>query len=159
MSYATLERAILNGARTLLNNSRLRMKDIAEWSTSEKCVKGNLGPHEVMFRVPDPGVWIAVDMSFDKRPVQVHSAKVVEAVAGPKTIRTRVYGGAYYAVCKRVTSTSTNAERCAVEATALKLFGIGKATAFNRSDIQLRCVRNSSSTGARGEWHAWREGK
>lgn len=32
---ATLERAVLAGARAAFNNSKLRMKDIQEWNTGE----------------------------------------------------------------------------------------------------------------------------
>jgi hypothetical protein len=63
MSLATLERAILAGAKIELKNPKLRQKDIQEWSTSE--VKPQNG--EVALRIPDPGIWIAVKKERDKR--------------------------------------------------------------------------------------------
>lgn len=35
MSMATLERAIIAGAREVLNNKKLRIKDMMEWSTGK----------------------------------------------------------------------------------------------------------------------------
>lgn len=67
MSMATLERAVLAGAKVALNNSKLRMKDIMEWNTSEAAVKKNLADDEVAVNVPDPGVWVAVGKTYDKR--------------------------------------------------------------------------------------------
>lgn len=63
MSMATLERAILAGAKTVFNNPKLRLKDIQEWSS------GEIKPHdgEVSVRVPDPGVYVAVKTECDKR--------------------------------------------------------------------------------------------
>ena len=63
MSMATLESAILAGAREVLKNAKLRQKDIQEWSTG----KVECHPGEVVVRVPDPGVWIAVNKEHDKR--------------------------------------------------------------------------------------------
>ena len=60
---ATLERAVLAGARDVLNNRKLRMKDIMEWSTGDiKLLDG-----EVCVRVPDPGVNVCVKTECDKR--------------------------------------------------------------------------------------------
>ena len=63
MSLATLERAVLAGAKEVFNNSRLHLKDIQEWST------GEINPHEgeVVAFVPDPGVNVAVKLEHDKR--------------------------------------------------------------------------------------------
>lgn len=65
MSMATLERAILANARTLLNNPKLKRDDILEWST------GDIGTHdietEIVVRVPNPGVNVCVKKSNDKR--------------------------------------------------------------------------------------------
>ena len=63
MSIATLERAVLYGAKIAFNNPRLRLKDLREWST------GEIKPHEgeVVVRVPDPGVFVAVKTENDKR--------------------------------------------------------------------------------------------
>lgn len=63
MSIATLERAILVGARALLRNPKLRMKDVLEWRT------GVIDPQagEVVAFVTDPGVYVAVKVEQDKR--------------------------------------------------------------------------------------------
>jgi hypothetical protein len=63
MSMATLERAVLAGAKDVLHNRGLRMKDIMEWST------GDITPQdgEVCVRVPDPGVNVCVKIECDKR--------------------------------------------------------------------------------------------
>ena len=63
MSIVTLERVILKNARILFFNSKLRMKDIQEWSG------GEITPHdgEVVLFVPDPGVYVAVKTECDKR--------------------------------------------------------------------------------------------
>ena len=67
MSMATLERAVLAGAKDALNNRGLRMKDIMEWSTGEiREVKG-----EVRVWVPDPGAWVAVQEAYDKRKANI----------------------------------------------------------------------------------------
>lgn len=63
MSWATLESAVLHGARAVLKNPKLRKKDILEWSTGE--VKAAAG--EVVFRVEDPGVNVCVPVGCDKR--------------------------------------------------------------------------------------------
>ncbi len=63
MSLRTLERAILYGAQTVLQNAKLRQKDILEWSTS----KVEPDPGEIVVRVPNPGVYVAVKKEFDKR--------------------------------------------------------------------------------------------
>lgn len=63
MSMATLERAVLAGAKIVFNNPKLRMKDILEWSTGK--VKAEEG--EVVARVDDPGVYVAISKEHDKR--------------------------------------------------------------------------------------------
>ena len=63
MSMATLERAILLGAKAALNNPKLKAKDILEWSTGK--VKAEDG--EVVIFVPDPGVNVCVKKEYDKR--------------------------------------------------------------------------------------------
>lgn len=67
MSMATLERAVLAGAKLVLKNPKLKKGDIMEWSTSEEQVKKNLADDEVAVHVPDPGVWVAVGKTYDKR--------------------------------------------------------------------------------------------
>jgi len=63
MSMATLERAILHGARVFFNNPKLRHKDIREWST------GAVGKNsdEVQAYIADLGVNVAVSKECDKR--------------------------------------------------------------------------------------------
>jgi hypothetical protein len=63
MSMATLERAVLAGAKIAFANPKLKMGDIQEWCT------GEFDPHEgeVVLRVPDPGVFVAVKKESDKR--------------------------------------------------------------------------------------------
>lgn len=63
MSMATLERAVLAGAKMAFKNPKLRMKDIMEWSS------GTIDAHagEVVLRVDDPGVFVAIKMELDKR--------------------------------------------------------------------------------------------
>ena len=63
MSMATLERAIVIEARKVLKNPKLRIKDIMEWSTSP--IKENDG--EIIIRVDDPGVYVAIKREDDKR--------------------------------------------------------------------------------------------
>ena len=68
MSMTTLERVILAKAKAALKNPNLRRSQILEWSTSEDQVKRNFKEQEeVMLRLPDPGVWIAVDKTNDRR--------------------------------------------------------------------------------------------
>ena len=63
MGMTTLERAVLAGAKLAFNNPKLRMKDIQEWST------GDMDPMEgeVVVRVPNPGVYVAIRVENDKR--------------------------------------------------------------------------------------------
>ena len=67
MSMATMERAVLAGAKDVLNNRGLRMKNIMEWSTGEiREVRG-----EVRVWVANPGAWVAVKEKDDKRKASV----------------------------------------------------------------------------------------
>jgi hypothetical protein len=63
MSMATLERVILASSKVVFNNSKLRLKDIQEWSSGE--IEAHDG--EVSVYVPDPGVYVAVKIECDKR--------------------------------------------------------------------------------------------
>lgn len=63
MSMATLERAILAGAKFVFKNPKLRNKDIMEWRSAD--IKPEAG--EVVAYVPDPGVWVAIKKECDKR--------------------------------------------------------------------------------------------
>ena len=60
---ATIERAVLAGARIGFNNSNLRLKDIREWSSGE--IKPQDG--EVTQYIPDPGVFVTILKECDKR--------------------------------------------------------------------------------------------
>jgi len=56
MSQRTLEAAILSELRVVAKNSKLRQRDIVEWSTGEvKIVKG-----ETRYKLPVLGVSVAV---------------------------------------------------------------------------------------------------
>lgn len=66
MSFHDLERWVLLNARVALNNPKLRLKDLMEWSTSENKVKRDLCEGEVMLHLPNPGVWIAVKKEHSK---------------------------------------------------------------------------------------------
>jgi hypothetical protein len=63
MSFASLQRAVLNEARVVLKNRKLRAADIQEWSTGP--VKAGEG--EVVVNCPDLGVNVAVLKAMDKR--------------------------------------------------------------------------------------------
>jgi len=65
MSMATLEKAILFGAKEVFKNSKLRKKDLLEWSSNK--IKPQFVDIEVVARVPDPGVWVCVLKTMDKR--------------------------------------------------------------------------------------------
>ena len=67
MSMQSLEREILKEAKAVFNNSKLRLKDIMEWSNSEEAVKKNLRDVEVMAELPTLGVWVCVKKEHDKR--------------------------------------------------------------------------------------------
>jgi hypothetical protein len=63
MSMATLERAVLAGAKLTFNNPKLKMKDIQEWSTGEVEVQSG----EISAWIPDPGVYVTIKRENDKR--------------------------------------------------------------------------------------------
>lgn len=70
MSKAILERAILNGARTALNNQSLRKKDIEAWSSDPAPINKGLEAGEIMVFIPhvsEVGVYICVHHKCDKR--------------------------------------------------------------------------------------------
>ena len=71
MSFATLERAVLAELKQVAKNSKLRLKDIMEWSRGE--LKAQEG--ETLFFLPDLKVWCAV-----KVPVKVAQQKVQRIV-------------------------------------------------------------------------------
>lgn len=63
MSLATLERAIWQEAKKVLNNSKMKLRELLEWST------GTIKPQdgEVVVFLPENRVNIAVPSSCDKR--------------------------------------------------------------------------------------------
>ena len=63
MSVATEELKILQGAREVFNNPRLRRKDIKEW----KDVEIDPMDGEVVAKVKDLGVWVAILKPLDRR--------------------------------------------------------------------------------------------
>lgn len=65
MSMAALERAVLAEARVVLNNPKLKKKDIVMWSSGPLKMKEG----EVEVRLPSRGLNVAVETKFDKRPV------------------------------------------------------------------------------------------
>ena len=62
MSFATLERAVLAELKQVAKNSKLRLKDIMEWSTGE--VKAQEG--ETLYFLPDLKVCCAVKVAQQK---------------------------------------------------------------------------------------------
>jgi hypothetical protein len=63
MSMATLEREITAEAAKVLNNPKLKKKDIQEWTTGTlKAVGG-----EVVVTLPTLGIDVAVKIECDKR--------------------------------------------------------------------------------------------
>lgn len=66
MGLQTFERLILAETKAILKNPKLRLKDILEWSSSEKFVRGNLEKGDVMIQLPR-GVWVAVAKASDHR--------------------------------------------------------------------------------------------
>lgn len=66
MSMATLDRAVWREAQTVLNNPKLKLKDIQEWNT------GDVTPRtgEIVFQLPMLKINVAVLAGKDKRAVQ-----------------------------------------------------------------------------------------
>ncbi len=66
MTFRDVERQVWKEAKVVFCNSKLRLKHILEWSTSESAVKKNLQDLEVMASVP-VGCWVAILKEHDKR--------------------------------------------------------------------------------------------
>lgn len=64
MSMATLEKAILTELKEVAKNSKIRQKDIMEWSTSE--VKAHEG--ETLFFLPVLHIYCAVKLAVPPSP-------------------------------------------------------------------------------------------
>ena len=69
MSLRALEAEILAAARQVSCNSRLRQKDIQEWTT------GEIAPHdgEVVLVLPLLGVNVAIPIDCDKRKKAINA--------------------------------------------------------------------------------------
>lgn len=63
MGIRQLESAITWEARTVFENSKLRVKDVQEWSSAPIKPK----PGEVVEKMPLNGVWVAIREECDKR--------------------------------------------------------------------------------------------
>jgi hypothetical protein len=63
MSMKSLESAIAAEARRVFENSKLRLKDIMEWSTGPIAAH----PGEVVEKMPLNNVWVAIKTECDKR--------------------------------------------------------------------------------------------
>lgn len=75
MSIRALESAITSEARRHFCNSKLRVKDIQEWSSAP------IEPHagEVTAKLPLNGVYVAIKVEHDKRPSADAALKDAEA--------------------------------------------------------------------------------
>lgn len=62
MSMRSLESAICAEARTVLCNSKLRVKDMQEWSS------GEIKPQDGEVVIKCPSAYVAVKIEHDKRP-------------------------------------------------------------------------------------------
>ena len=60
MSMRALERAILNEIIVITGRRKLRVKDIAEWSTSEDVIRKNATETETVIHCPGVGCWAAI---------------------------------------------------------------------------------------------------
>ncbi len=65
MSLATLEAAIVDEARQLLRNTKLRKKDLLEWSTTR--IEGR--PGEITVHLERNGMWAAFPAACDRRHI------------------------------------------------------------------------------------------
>ena len=75
MSMTTFEREVLDGARVVLGNPKLRWKDILEWSTGN--IKAQEG--EIVVRVPDPGAYVVIKKEREGGVMSKAKAKPVKA--------------------------------------------------------------------------------
>jgi hypothetical protein len=68
MSMRSLESALCREAREVLNNSFLRVKDMAEWRTGDWMDNKSLIPGETKVFLPKHKVTLWVKNEHDKRP-------------------------------------------------------------------------------------------
>ncbi len=64
MSMQSLERAVLAETRAILKNPKIRKADIVEWSTAPL----DAPEAEIVIRLPELGVNVAIKKDLDKRP-------------------------------------------------------------------------------------------
>lgn len=67
MSMRSLESEILRELRSIIKNSRFRLKNLSEWANQEAVITKNLRSDEVKVYLPDLGLWCAVPKDQDKR--------------------------------------------------------------------------------------------
>jgi len=60
MSMNDVTKAVWRELQTVTGRKDLRLKDVLEWSTSEKQVKDNLRDGEVAVFCPELGAWAAI---------------------------------------------------------------------------------------------------
>lgn len=65
-----IERQIVSSLRFWYNRSTT-IKNLKEWSTSEKEIDKNLEPGEVKVHVPTYGVWVAVDIQSERNKREI----------------------------------------------------------------------------------------
>lgn len=65
MGFATLEKAVLEAAKVVIRNPKLKRKDLLAWSTGE--VSAEEG--EVAFELPELSINVVVAKVHDKRQV------------------------------------------------------------------------------------------
>jgi hypothetical protein len=65
VSLRTLELAIVNEARGVLKNPKLKLKDILEWNTGD--LRDKVASDEIAVKLPVLAVTICVKRTLDKR--------------------------------------------------------------------------------------------
>lgn len=60
MSMRELEREIITEVREIKGRRSIRIKDMLEWSTSEKTVRDNMREGEEVIHCPKTGTWVCL---------------------------------------------------------------------------------------------------
>lgn len=81
MSFATLERAVLAELKVVAKNSKIRLKDIMEWSTGE--IKPQEG--ETYYFLPDLNVHCCVKLPA-KKAAEHHAHLTPESLASSQAV-------------------------------------------------------------------------
>ena len=81
MSFATLERAVLAELKVVAKNSKIRLKDIMEWSTGE--IKPQEG--ETYYFLPDLNVHCCVKLPA-KKAAEHHTHLTPESLASSQAV-------------------------------------------------------------------------